>query len=371
MPLFVPVQTTLRDHAKTIRLMDELDCPMAYAVGLVVALWMWAQAQQLPEDGTLPTMGPKGWELATGCDPKHRAKIRDALTVSGFLDNTEEGVWRIHNWQDHGGQYARRLREDRDRKARGKPADGSRNSSGIPAESDRNSEAVPGNSAPRREENRREEREKSARAREEHTPCQSDAPVGLESDSDTDEQAEEFLADLPIWENRGPTTFVRTLFSRKLSEAERSALLAWKPILAEAVRLGDPDRVRFLPALRTMLNPSPDAENGRWWESMDRAALRKRLNPDGVSPARQASVPAAATPQGLPEWAKWWDGLNEQERRSVFAGHLEIPTVCKRVDAAVVKSGAMLASGGELRYGDGLAVADIYGARGSDTGSAA
>lgn len=218
-------------------------------------------------------------------------------------------------------------------------------------------------------------KEKSARAREEQPPCQTNAPVGLEKDfpppPNPEAQAEEFLADLPIWENRGPTGFVRTLFTRRLTPAERAAVLAWKPILAEAVRLGDPANVRFLPALRTMLNPNPDAENGRWWESMDRVALRKRLNPDGVSPARQAGVPAATTPLGLPEWAKWWDGLSEQERRKVLAGHLGIPTVCKRVDAAVVKSGAMLASGGELRYGDGLVVADLYATQAGEAGRAA
>lgn len=123
--LYVPLNVGVLNHPKFDTFLEaaDLETP-AEGIGILSCLWLWATAQEIPEDGTLPDMGQRSRVKMLGCAPEQVDKILEALVNSRFLD-LEAGVYRIHDWQNYGGklmaersrraEYARRKREERGR----------------------------------------------------------------------------------------------------------------------------------------------------------------------------------------------------------------------------------------------------------------
>jgi hypothetical protein len=95
---WIKVQQSLRDHRKIVALADALDIEETHALGLCVALWIWA-IDNAP-DGVLPTSDRAvargaGW---TG----DGTRLVHGLISANLVDNLPDDRI-IHDWNDHAG----------------------------------------------------------------------------------------------------------------------------------------------------------------------------------------------------------------------------------------------------------------------------
>jgi hypothetical protein len=135
------IDVNLPQNPKTTRLMRALRVSRREAVGTLAMLW--AHARRYFPDGTLRF--ENALELAEVIDWKgDPTKLTKALRDTGWLDVDEDGVTKIHDWQEHAGKLVREQIADRERKRAARLA----LSAGSPPDVRRNSAAVRRNSDP-------------------------------------------------------------------------------------------------------------------------------------------------------------------------------------------------------------------------------
>lgn len=105
--------TSLRNHRKLRKLARLLKVPQVTAVGLLEHLW-WAVAEvdSIGPDGRLD-----GWtaeDLASAASwAKDAVSLIEALRTSGFLDQSDDGTFRVHDWADWCPEYICKRWRDR------------------------------------------------------------------------------------------------------------------------------------------------------------------------------------------------------------------------------------------------------------------
>lgn len=121
---WIQVYANLPSHRKTCKLRDALGLKNNYeAVGLLVCLWSW-MAVNAPS-GSLSGFSPRDVADAAGYK-KSPARFMEALSASGFFDESESGDLAAHDWDEHAGllqdilEEQKRKTRDRVRKHREK-----------------------------------------------------------------------------------------------------------------------------------------------------------------------------------------------------------------------------------------------------------
>ena len=95
---WIKVQTELPEHPKIYRLRQEMKFRKNFeAVGLLVCLWLWA-ANHAP-DGKLSRFPPEA--IAKAVQIRDGGRLLEALRVSGWVDETEDGGLKLHDWEEH------------------------------------------------------------------------------------------------------------------------------------------------------------------------------------------------------------------------------------------------------------------------------
>ena len=136
---WIKVQTELPEHPKIYRLRQEMKFRKNFeAVGLLVCLWLWA-ANHAP-DGKLSRFPPEA--IAKAVQIRDGGRLLEALRVSGWVDETEDGGLKLHDWEEHAfglmeiaerqraqnrdrvRRYRARQREDAAQHAHGQGAEG-------------------------------------------------------------------------------------------------------------------------------------------------------------------------------------------------------------------------------------------------------
>lgn len=107
---WIEAHQSLRDHRKIIALATELCIPESHAIGLCVALWLWA-IDNAP-DGTLPSV-PRIAERAAFWDG-NPGELVAAMIKSGFIDDLEDGM-QLHDWHDYAGRLIDKRKENTNR----------------------------------------------------------------------------------------------------------------------------------------------------------------------------------------------------------------------------------------------------------------
>lgn len=128
---WIPLYLDVPDHPKTKRLARLAKCSTSEVVGLLVKTWVFAV--RFGRDGVLVGYSDEEFTTALDIDDDDSSRIVDSMVRSGWLDRTDDGHLRIHDWDDHIGRHVRSLddRRDRDRARRS----GSTETSGnIPAD---------------------------------------------------------------------------------------------------------------------------------------------------------------------------------------------------------------------------------------------
>lgn len=96
---WIQVYANLPTHRKTCKLRDALGFKTNYeTVGLLVCLWSWAAVNAV--GGDLSDYSARDIADATGFK-KTPGKLLEALTQAGFLDKTDDGALKIHDWEEH------------------------------------------------------------------------------------------------------------------------------------------------------------------------------------------------------------------------------------------------------------------------------
>lgn len=96
---WIQVYSNLPEHPKIYRLTEALELEENYeALGIVVALWLWA-AKNAPE-GDLTAYPRRALKDAVGWNGAPEELAR-GLLAAGFLEEDPEGGLHIHDWEDH------------------------------------------------------------------------------------------------------------------------------------------------------------------------------------------------------------------------------------------------------------------------------
>lgn len=106
---------TLARHPKTLKLARILKVDRRYAVGLLHDLFSWG-LYAAQKDGTLPGLGAD--DIAAALDWSKKQDVVSALLESGYMDTTDSGEYRIHNWYEYAGRIADKRESDRERMRR-------------------------------------------------------------------------------------------------------------------------------------------------------------------------------------------------------------------------------------------------------------
>jgi hypothetical protein len=123
---WIEVHQALFTHRKVMHLADQLGIPEVYACAHLISLWTWA-LDNAP-DGALNvrcTIVARASRWMGDADA-----LVHALCETGFLDEDEDGIYYIHDWDDYAGRLVEKRRQNRDRmrEARSKPAKSGGNS---------------------------------------------------------------------------------------------------------------------------------------------------------------------------------------------------------------------------------------------------
>ncbi|MFK4765454.1 hypothetical protein ACI3L3_11860 [Desulfobaculum sp. SPO524] len=89
------VSTGFFRHHKTIKLKRRLGLAGPYAV-----LALWAYAAELKPDGSLIGMDAEDIAIAAEWEDDPQALV-ETLCEVGFLEQCEEGIYHLHDWQEH------------------------------------------------------------------------------------------------------------------------------------------------------------------------------------------------------------------------------------------------------------------------------
>lgn len=97
----------LADHPKTRKLARILSIPKTQAIGHLHCLWWWAL--DYADDGMLDRFD--AMDIAIGAEwDDEPDDIVSALIQSGFIDQDEHGILKIHDWEDYAGKLISRRR---------------------------------------------------------------------------------------------------------------------------------------------------------------------------------------------------------------------------------------------------------------------
>jgi len=110
--MHVPIETSIREHDKTLDLAEYLNTSIAYAVGLRVMLWTWCMVNLSDYSGDMPEMGDRAWGVLLGINKADVEIVRNALCRATILHRVEpeEGMewagsfYRVHNWGKTAGK---------------------------------------------------------------------------------------------------------------------------------------------------------------------------------------------------------------------------------------------------------------------------
>lgn len=99
-------------HPKTKRLARRLGVSVPQAIGHLHCLWWWAL--DFAEDGDLTRTEPEDIADAAMWDGDPAALVT-ALVEAGFCDTGEDGMLRLHDWDDYAGRLVERRKKERER----------------------------------------------------------------------------------------------------------------------------------------------------------------------------------------------------------------------------------------------------------------
>lgn len=108
---WIEVHQSLFTHRKTLELADLLGIPQVYAAAHLISLWTWA-LDNAP-DGALHvrrTIIARASMWSGDADA-----LCNALIESGFLEQSENGVFTIHDWSDYAGRLVEKRRQNAER----------------------------------------------------------------------------------------------------------------------------------------------------------------------------------------------------------------------------------------------------------------
>lgn len=108
---WVRVSTDLPDHPKSHLLAAELNEHNAWAYMARLIMWCsnYAQDGRLPARMSAVIERACGWQL--GADD-----LLSAMHKVGFLERTPDGIFAVHDWEEHQGAAIRQANHDSDRK---------------------------------------------------------------------------------------------------------------------------------------------------------------------------------------------------------------------------------------------------------------
>lgn len=111
--MWIEVHHELPKHKKTLRFKTALKLKTAQAVGHLVMLWLHC-IENAP-DGDITDIPPDDLALFSGYFGKGKAFV-DALLISGYADQMEDGRIVLHDWYDYAGKLLDKRQKDADRK---------------------------------------------------------------------------------------------------------------------------------------------------------------------------------------------------------------------------------------------------------------
>ncbi len=101
-------------HPKTLALAQALKVSRREAVGILVDLWTWGLSCA-DENGNLKAIGDEGIALALDWPVKKAGTLVRAFVSCGWLDDLEDGKYRLHDWPDYTSKLSEK-RKDAERK---------------------------------------------------------------------------------------------------------------------------------------------------------------------------------------------------------------------------------------------------------------
>ena len=108
---WIEIHQSLPNHRKTLKLAALMGVKPAFAMGSVIALWLWA-IDNAP-DGDLSALGDSLIGKIAGMT-KYRERFAENLRAAGFIDPD----MRLHDWEEYTGRLTLRRSQDKERKRR-------------------------------------------------------------------------------------------------------------------------------------------------------------------------------------------------------------------------------------------------------------
>lgn len=137
--IWIELHQEMPRHPKTLALAQALKVSRREAVGILVDLWTWGLSCA-DEDGNLKAIGDEGIALALDWPIRKAGALVKAFVSCGWLDNLENGKYRLHDWPDYTSKLSEK-RKDAERKRR------ERKAAKRPDASASRPQSVPGQSA--------------------------------------------------------------------------------------------------------------------------------------------------------------------------------------------------------------------------------
>lgn len=116
MPWFEAHDTMAR-HPKTLKLARLLGVDRRYAVGLLHDLFSWG-LYAATKNGALPGLAASDIAQAMDWPIKKTDTLVNALLEAGYLEESGEGGFVIHDWYDYAGKLFERREKDREKMRR-------------------------------------------------------------------------------------------------------------------------------------------------------------------------------------------------------------------------------------------------------------
>jgi len=112
--LWFPAYETMARHPKVLRLAGLMGIKRREAIGLLVDLFTWA-LRAADRDGAF--RGLCAEDIAVALDYSRKSKLTASLVEAGWLEEEDDGTYRIHDWEDYTGRlYDAKDREDKKKK---------------------------------------------------------------------------------------------------------------------------------------------------------------------------------------------------------------------------------------------------------------
>ena len=108
---WIELHDTLPGNKKIYALMEALRVDKHKAIGVVTCLWLWALRQAT--DGDISGCSPAAIADAIGWR-KSAKGLYEALCASGWIDRSEDGTARIHDWDEYTWRYFDKVKVTRE-----------------------------------------------------------------------------------------------------------------------------------------------------------------------------------------------------------------------------------------------------------------